>query len=687
MKLHLAPLWLFVLAGLALAADPPKQGPSLDDRAFFAALDLSRTDLARVKAAVDADDMAEARQQLVRHLKERRAPKWYFDWRDRPAPEARPRTYDRKLADRFAANELLSCGVWHAFKDRIDWNSNPMPSQYREWTWQLSRHPFWETLGAAYWATGDEKYAKAFVFQMTDWVRNQPMPADSGNKASSTWRTIETGIRTFGSWPNSFMYFLSSPSFDDESVVLMLKSFHDHATHLMKHPTTGNWLAMEANGLFHIGALFPEFKDAAAWRKTAIDRLYVELDKQVYPDGAQIELAAGYHNVSLNSFEMPVRIARMNELALPADYVSKLERMFHYDLYVSMPNGRMPGLNDSGDTAIGSWMTKATKYYPQRQDFRWAATGGKEGAAPKTLSCAFPFAGHLVMRSGWDADARYLLLDAGPFGYGHQHEDKLTIVLAAYGRVHVIDPGNYAYDNSQWRKYHIDTFAHNTVLVDSLPQRRAGARDRWEYVVKQPLPHTFVTRETFDYAAAAYDEGYGKRDNRIATHQREVVFIKGGAAGDFWVIFDSFAPRDDKPHTYDAMYHLNAEAIDIEAADLRVTTRNARGSNLAMIPLKQAGLSVSNQAGQEKPYVQGWVRQGDYGVRPIPTPVYRLEATGAASTALVLFPLKEGQVNPVAAVKAIAQEKERGVEIEFTGGKTQRVLLTGQAAAPVVVGR
>ncbi len=671
---------------------PARPGPALDDQGFFAALNLAGDELAQVKAAVEKQDWAQAKHLFVQHLKQRTAPHWYFDWRDKPAADQRPKSFNRALADRYARNELVSCGVWHDFKQKIDWNSNPMTSQYAEWTWQLSRHAFWETLGQAYWATGDETYAKAFVFQMTDWVRSQPVPANSGNKAFSTWRTIETGIRTFGSWPDSFNYFLSSPSFDDESVVLMVKSFYDHARHLMKYPTTGNWLAMEANGLFHIGVLFPEFTDAAAWRKTAIDRLYAELDKQVYPDGAQIELAAGYHNVSLNSFEMPVRISRLNQLPLPPDYVSKLERMFNYDLFVSMPNRKMPGLNDSGDTDILPWMKKATEHFPKREDFRWIASDGKEGSAPTIRSCEFPYAGHLIMRSGWDPDARYLLLDSGPFGYGHQHEDKLTIVLAAYGRVHVIDPGNYPYDNSAWRKYHIDTFAHNTVLVDSLPQRRRGATDRGQYVVKQPLPHGFATTDAWDYASGVYDEGYGQRDHRIATHNREISFIKSGpgsaAPGDYWIIVDTFTPLDDANHTYDAMFHLNADAIAISAENQSVLTRNAKGSNLQIAPWSTAKLTVTDQSGQEKPYVQGWVFSGGYTVRPIPTPVYHLEAKGQAKAVFVLFPIKENEPAPVIGIKASqAKGQATEVEVSYVGGKGQRISIDGHAKEPVTIGR
>ena len=42
--------------------------------------------------------------------------------------------------------------------------------------------------------------------------------------------------------------------------------------------------------------------------------LYEELDEQVYPDGAQIELSSGYHQVSLRNFVMALAIARLNDL-------------------------------------------------------------------------------------------------------------------------------------------------------------------------------------------------------------------------------------------------------------------------------------------------------------------------------------------------------------------------------------
>ena len=238
---------------------------------------------------------------------------------------------------------------------------------------------FWITLGLAYLATGEEKYAKEFVYQMTDWVKQCPVPVnDSGNKGV-LWRTIEEGIRMGQTWPAAYYLFLNSPSFTDDAMVTMVKSEVEHARHLMEFTTTGNWLTMETNGLMHVGVLFPEFKEAEAWRKTAADRLYAELDKQVYPDGAQIELSTGYHQVSLANFAGAWDVAHVNGIAMPADYIAKLQKMFDYDLDVSMPDGYAPGLNDAGRTNMMVQAKLGLTYFPERKDYRWLATLGQGG--------------------------------------------------------------------------------------------------------------------------------------------------------------------------------------------------------------------------------------------------------------------------------------------------------------------
>ena len=575
---------------------------------------------------------------------------------------------DTKAADKIMDRELRSVGVPHKFEDEIDWTLNPM--NYREWPWQLNRHPFWVTLGRAYWSTGDEKYAKEFVYQMTHWVENCPVPTMNSGNSSPTWRTIEAGIRTSGSWMNAFHLFLSSPFFTDDAVITMLKSFMEHARHLMRWPTGGNWLTMESNGLFHIGTMFPEFKEAEDWRGTAVERMYKELDTQVYPDGAQIELTTGYHQVSLRNFVGLMKIAALNQVKMPADYLDKLERMYHYNLYASMPNGRLPGLNDGGMTNIRRSLQEGFGYFPHRTDFQWVASEGARGEIPTQVSYAFPYAGQFVMRSGWDVDDRYLLMDAGPFGYGHQHEDKLSFVLYAYGKVHVIDPGNYAYDSSQWRRYIISTYAHNTILVDEMPQnRRRLPRDT--FVVKEPLPNKWISREDCDYCVSVYDEGYGREGDSTVSHKRRIFFAKP----DYWIVTDTMTPSDDTEHKYESMFHLDAEMASVDKETRSVITENPDASNLVIIPPRGDNVSVEIISGQEDPIVQGWIPAGGYKVRPIPTPIFTRTGAGATWFFYVFYPAPRGQSSPITSVEQLEVKLDnksspdaRAVVISFDDG-------------------
>ncbi|MDR1222518.1 MAG: hypothetical protein LBL07_06520, partial [Tannerella sp.] len=94
----------------------------------------------------------------------------------------------------------------HFCGEDIDWSTSPVPDS--EWVWQLNRMPSWHALGKAYWHTGDEKYAKAWAEQLTDWVRKNP-----NDKAHHyAWRSIEAGIRGH-QWMELFQRFVDSPSF------------------------------------------------------------------------------------------------------------------------------------------------------------------------------------------------------------------------------------------------------------------------------------------------------------------------------------------------------------------------------------------------------------------------------------------------------------------------------------------
>ena len=576
---------------------------------------------------------------------------------------------DIARADRALRHEFESIGYPHTFGPVIDWHFDKTAepgSKYapnNEWTWQLNRHAEWLALARAYRVTKDEKYAREFVAQMTAWVKACPMPTDAANGPRSAWRTIETGIRAAQVWPELWYTFLHSPAMTDDALLTFLHAYIDHARHLMAFHTTGNWLAMEGNGLFYVGVLFPEFREAAEWRATAAKWIYDEMNNQVYPDGVQVELSSGYHHVSLNNFLSVYKIARLNGTELPGDFLKRLEKMYDFDVYGAMPDRRLPGVQDGNYYDVRRALQEAFEFFPQRADFQWYATGGSGGKPPMEVSHAFVWAGYYVMRSGWDPDARWLWFDGGPFGYGHQHEDKLQIIVEAYGKLLLVDPGTFTYERSKWRNYFMDSPSHNVVLVDDQPQRRRGA-PRDTYIVKQPLPAVWTTGAEAEYVSAIFDENFGGDVKRNVTHTRAVLFAKNA---DFWVVLDTLNAKDGKPHTYDALFHFDAK---VKADGLRVRTENESEANLTVAARPDAGLSLKIVEGQEDP-VQGWLPRAMSAVRPAPVGIYT--ARGIRQEMLyVLAPSPKGAPDPVESVEALGADP-RAARIRFAGGRTYEV--------------
>jgi Heparinase II/III N-terminus len=58
---------------------------------------------------------------------------------------------------------------------------------------------------------------------------------------------------------------------------------------------------MEMNGLFTVGALFPEFANGTSWRRFAAETLHEGAQQDFLPDGMWNELTTGYMQVTENN--------------------------------------------------------------------------------------------------------------------------------------------------------------------------------------------------------------------------------------------------------------------------------------------------------------------------------------------------------------------------------------------------
>jgi hypothetical protein len=314
-------------------------------------------------------------------------------------------------------------------------------------------------------------------------------------------------------------------------------------------------------------------------------------------------------------------------------------------------------------------MRTAAHYYPERADFKWFATDGKEGKEPNYLSFAFPYAGSVAMRSSWDKDAIWAYMDCSPFGRGHQHEDKLNVLLDAYGKTLLTEGGVYDYDTSDMRKYVLSTRAHNTAMLNGKEQNQRATYKWADEDIFKKADYGFDTTAERDVASATFDAGYGA-DLEKMTHSRKLIFVKDAEKYGllpFFAVIDRFTAPDEAKRKYEIMWHL--EECELSQTEKRFTGDFGDGVGMTAVA---SDADFVNMRGQYEPYYQGWfpIRpSGPHEHRPIPTPVLVGEFEGSKRVVTVLYPYKDGRGGDVAAVKACACPDAKSFTVILADGR------------------
>jgi hypothetical protein len=560
----------FQVASISIEKRERALGPRLSDEELFAALDLDWPGLEAVRRLVGKGDLDKAREATLQFYRTRTRPRHTFPAQPSPAPD-----FDHSPADRICEHFILEQQLGRD----IDWRANPIG--YLEWMHAFNRHFFLQILVEAYLATGEQKYARELDYLLATWIGVSPVPLSNNGGGDPAWETLSAACRINNAWPKLWYALTESASFQAETRVDMLKSFHEHAEHLIQYPTGHNWLVAESAALATIGILFSEFKGSERWRETAMERLEREMLYQVYPDGAQFELSPGYHRMCADLFANVFELAVLNGHPVSRPFAQRLESMFEYTAHVTRPDGTRPSLNDAGslDASSAPELLRGHALFG-RSDLPYVATCGRQGEPPEGLSRAFPYAGHYVMRTGWDESALWALVDAGPFGAAHQHEDKLSLDLYAFGTRFIVDPGIASYLDDPWTHYFRSTAAHNTVLVDGQGQARRSNVPREKYRVEEPGDACWGSSDRVDFVWASYGDGYLDIDAREELlHSRLVLFVKPR----FWLVWDVLEGRGE--HEMSALYHFTPMLVQANEEDGTVRSNRLGLPNIELLPV------------------------------------------------------------------------------------------------------
>lgn len=587
-----------------------------EEEFFHTCLNLDYDGMEAVKKEVCIGNYDGAKKELAAHIRKRLSPDRFFT-----IPYEKPENYfklsgetDEQACQRLVKGEtMVSVGVPCSFGEpgKIDWRANPTFNQYKEWTWQFNRHHELKLLAHQYNQVKDERYAAAAARLFASWVAQAQCPGDVDGHETKCWRTIECGIRMGANWPYVLFSFYRTKSFTDEILYLWYKSVWEHGNRLSRNHTHGNWLIMEMNGLAQIGILYPELSSSGKWLEEAWDILKKELYGQIYPDGFQYELSTGYHDVVINNYQRVVEVARAFDRPVPEEITDRLMEACQLEVKLMMPDGRLPDLNDGKWGCVSKLLLPRQRLLSKDPVVDWAVSGGTRGREPEYRSLALPYSGISVMRNGWGPENTWALFDGGPFGRGHQHEDKLSLLIYGGGKLILTEGGNYAYDDSQMRKYVISTRAHNTVMVDGAGQNRRRSYDFKDSDIHKEAGLRFMTGESYDYAGSVYDEGYGPEADRSVRHDRSVYFIKKPPYGlkPFFLVVDRLLSETE--HEYEFLWHLDSDVLGVSGRGIEVQDMT--------VCISKDNCSLEIIRAKEEPEWQGFIatgtRQGMY--RPV----------------------------------------------------------------------
>lgn len=640
---------------------PAERGPHLSLHGF----------LERLALPLDLRDEAAAAKAFAQHVRAtyRAEPEVLARYRGADDPAAWKRSVDRgRRALDYSFEEV---GSWYTFPDRrVAWQFNPTRNGYNEWCFHFSCFSWSGYLATYYAKTGDERAAETWRDLCLSFFAEETVPESKNGYGTSTWRSLDSSER-LSHLMGDLAVFLKSPAVTDEFLVTFFRSMWEHAHRLRtSHAWGGNWFSNEMTCLYRFTYLMPYFKDNDEWRAYALAAVTRELKGQVYPDGQQNELAGGYHASVARQFLRIPAVCRFAGVEPPAELMSTVERMFDPYMVLMRPDGRIPGLNDSTDRKAAPFLALGAQLFPARADMKWFASEGVEGARPGWLSRTLPYMGAAVMRTTWEKDAVWAYMDCGPFGTGHQHEDKLNVLLCAYGRTLLSEGGFYDYDTSEIRKYVLSTRSHNTVRFDGGDQdRRAGYR--WNPAdIARKADFEFSTTPALDVAAAAYDEAYARSPGSGLKHARRLMLFKQVPGLDpFLVVVDRYSATDGRPHAFEQLWHLADGAL--ARLGERAFLATYKGDVGLAGAFSDPEARLVDKRGQKEPELQGW-DPGEWSrnnAAPIATPVLCGTFTGARRVVAALQPLRQAGGPCVRAVKASADAGDTAFTLVLSDGR------------------
>ncbi|MGC8789772.1 MAG: alginate lyase family protein [Caldisericum sp.] len=412
-----------------------------------------------------------------------------------------------------------------------------------KYTWELNRFKHLVVLGRAYSFSKQEKYLLEFKKEILDWISQNP-PEIGINWSSS----LEVSLRAI-SWIFAYEFFKAEIYKDEtflENFTSTLFKFGQHIYENIYYSEfflRNNHLIGEVVGLVLI-SYFLGSDACKIWREKAFQILQEEVINQIRDDGSSIENSSSYSIFSMYLLLLLIVVLKRKGDNLDNLLLRKVQKGLEVAKAMRKIDNTNVNFGDSDDAKVlllsnlpqlEDLLNIASIVF-ERDDFKINTSDdfqesifwifGKQGLARwKTMKLVsgerevvFCPEGGIGLYNNQRGDLIFVQL-TGASGHGHSGIGHFE--LSVKGHDVIVDSGTYKYNCSKEdRNYFRSTFAHNLLIVDSIPQdiplrkfqwlSNTKVRNRWygdvpilfgvEYIFPRfGFPKIFHRREFFLY--------------------------------------------------------------------------------------------------------------------------------------------------------------------------------------------
>lgn len=547
--------------------------------------------------------------------------------------------------DPFTKTRFPSTGHWSRIDDFAFGDIKPV--------WDLNRFGCVYSLVRAYITSPDDRYPELFWMLIGDWAEKNP-PNTGVN-----WKCGQEISFRIMAWSFGLHAFIGHSSSTDERVALLLSMIAVSGDRIEKNigyalSQRNNHGISEAAGLYTLGLLYPQLKQADSWKQKGKRLLEKQLPHLIYRDGGFSQHSAMYHRLLLQVSLRVLWLAQLYNDRFARAVMNRIRTAVGFAATLAEEeSGTLPiyGHSDGSDilplTSCGypDFRPVLQALYILLYKQRYFPSGPWDeivfmlfGEKPLGATCAVKKTGslHADISGVYTLEgksSRAILRCPSFFHHRPAHADLLHMDLRYGGYPVCIDPGTCSYNAPDpWNHPLAETRYHNTVLIDDRDQMERAGRFLWlPWPRSSPAVRTHSANSHMERISAAHG-GYRRLKDPVR-HSRHVVRLPD----DVWLVIDDCIGKQH--HTArlhwlfdDYAYQRNGRTIALTAADFSCFCTCLTWNADSVIDLVRADESSP----------RGW--KAHAYLRKEPALSFTCEQTGSHAQFVTIFDPEEGAV-------------------------------------------